>query len=215
MKKINSYWNDLTNYRPVSNIGFVGKIIEKAAIDQVNEHMQGNDLDDLFQSAYKNKHSTETALLMVTNGIEHALDDNNAVFLVMLDLSAAFDTIDHDILICNVWSMALVSKAQPLIGFHSYITGHHFRLSVGGNMSEEFILEYSVPQGSIIGPKVFTMYSQYVSSIIRRNGLNYHIYADDVQIFMSFDPNVPGDAACAILKIISCVEELREKHAQA
>ena len=58
--------------------------------------MQANDLDDLFQSAYKDKHSTETALFMVTNGIEHALDDNNAVFLVMLDLSAAFDTIDHD-----------------------------------------------------------------------------------------------------------------------
>ena len=61
--------------------------------------MQANDLDDLFQSAYKNKHSTETGLLMVKNDIEQALDDNNAdVFLVMLDLSAAFDTIAHDIL---------------------------------------------------------------------------------------------------------------------
>ena len=70
LKKINSDWNDLKNYRPVSNIGFVGKIIEKAAIIQVNEHMQANDLDDLFQSAYKNKHSTETALLMVKNDIE-------------------------------------------------------------------------------------------------------------------------------------------------
>ena len=89
------------------------------------------------------------------------------------------------------------------------ITGRHFRISVGGNMSEEFILECSVPQGSVIGPRVFTMYSQYVSTIIRRHGLNYHIYADDVQIYMSFDPNVPGDAACAIFKITSCVEELR------
>ena len=60
--------------------------------------MRANDLDDLFQSAYKNKHSTETTLLMVKNDIEQALDDSNAVFLVMLDLSAAFDTIDHDIL---------------------------------------------------------------------------------------------------------------------
>ena len=208
LKKINSDWNDLKNYRPVSNIGFVGKIIEKAAIIQVNEHMQANDLDDLFQSAYKNKHSTETALLMVKNDIEQALDDNNAVFLVMLDLSAAFDTIDHDILMQRL-EHGFGIKGTALNWFHSYITGRHFRISVGGNMSEEFILVCGVPQGSVIGPRVFTMYSQYVSSIIRRHGLNYHIYADDVQIYMSFDPNVPGDAACAIFKITSCVEELR------
>ena len=76
-------------------------------------------------------------------------------------------------------------------------------------MSEEFILECGVPQRSVIGPRVFTMYSQYVSTIIRCHGLNYHNYADDVQIYMSFDPNEPGDAACAIFKITSCVEELR------
>ena len=80
--------------------------------------------------------------------------------------------------------MALVSKAQPSIGFTRILL--------------EFILECGVPQGSVIGPRVFTMYSQYVSTIIRRHGLNYHIYADDVQIYISFDPNVPGDAACAI-----------------
>ena len=139
---------------------------------------------------------------MVKNDIEWALDDNNAVFLVMLDLSAAFDTTDYDIL------MALISKVQPSIGFHWYITGRHFRISVSGIMSEEFILECGVPQVSVIDPRVFSMNSHYVSSIICCHGLNYHIYADDMQIYMPFNPNVPGDVACAIFKITLCVEEV-------
>ena len=151
LKKINSDWNDFKkkNYRPVSNIGFVGKITDKAAIVQVNEHMQANDLDDLFQSAYKNKHSTETALLMVMNDIEQALDNSNAVFLVMLDLSAAFDTIDHDILMQRL-EHGFGIKGTTLNWFHSYITGRHFSISVGGNMSEEFIHECDVSQGSLL-----------------------------------------------------------------
>ncbi|XP_072028270.1 uncharacterized protein [Amphiura filiformis] len=99
LKKITLAWNEFKNYRPVSNIAFMGKIIEKAAIVQVNEHMQANDLEEVYQSAYKTKHSTETALLKVKNDITLALDDDMAAFLIMLDLSAAFDTIDHDILL--------------------------------------------------------------------------------------------------------------------
>ena len=171
--------------------------------------MQANDLDDLFQSAYKNKHSSETPLLMVKNGIEQALNDNNAVFLVLLDLSAAVDTIDYDILMQRL-EHGFGIKGRGLNWFHSYITGRHFRISVGGNMSEEFILKCGVSPGSVIGPRVFTMYSKQIcTSIISRHGLNYHIYADDVQGYISFDPNVPGDAACAIFKITPCVEELR------
>ena len=141
-------------------------------------------------------------LLMVKNVIEQANDDNNAFLLVMLDISAAdMPLISLNMtFLYNVWGMALVSKAQPSICFARILHGRHFRISVGGNASEEFFLECSVPQESIIGPRVFTMYSQYVSPMIRRHGLKYHIYADDVQVYMSFDPNVPGDAACAILR---------------
>ena len=125
---------------------------------------------------------------MVKNDIERALDDKNAVFLVMLDLSAAFDTIGHDIPMQHL-EHGFGIKGTALNWFHSYITGRHFRISVGSNMSEEFILECYVPQGSAIGSRVFSMYSHnYVSSKIIRHGLNYHIYADDVKIYMSFDP---------------------------
>ena len=167
LKKTNSDWNDLQNYRPVSNIGFVSKVIEKVAMIQVDEYMQSNDLDEVNQSAYKNRHSTETALLKVTNDIALALDKNKAAFLIMLDLSAAFDTIDHDIFIHRL-EHGFGIKGTALKWFSSYISGRKFRVSVGGMFSDYFDLNYGVPQGSIIGPRVFTMYSHNVASIIRR-----------------------------------------------
>ena len=97
-KKQYSDCYELKKYRPVSNISFIGKVIEKAGISQFNEHMEKNDLTEVFQSAYKNKHSTETALLKVKDDITRALDKNHPAFVIMLDLSAAFDTIDHGIL---------------------------------------------------------------------------------------------------------------------
>jgi len=208
LKKTNSDWNDLQNYRPVSNIGFVSKVIEKAAMTQVDEYMQINDLDEVNQSAYKIKHSTETALLKVTNDIAFALAENKAAFLIMLDLSAAFDTIDHDILLHRL-EHDFGIKGTALQWFRSYMSGRTFKVSVGGTFSHHFDLKYGVPQGSIIGPRIFTMYSQNVASIIRRHGLYFHCYSDDVQIYAIFDPNVPGDAACAIFKLLKCVEELR------
>ena len=86
------------NYRPISNTAFLSKIIEKAAIHRVNKHMVKNNLQP-FQSAYKSNSSTETALLKVKSDIMSALDNQQSVFLVLLDLSAAFDTIDHSILL--------------------------------------------------------------------------------------------------------------------
>ncbi|XP_072025396.1 uncharacterized protein [Amphiura filiformis] len=209
LKKPNLDWNNLQNYRPVSNIAFIGKVIEKAAIIQINDHMRANELDELCQSAYKEKHSTETALLKVTNDIARAIDDNKAVFLIMLDLSAAFDTIDHDILF-SLLEHGFGIKGTVLQWFKSYICGCQFRVSVGGVMSDRHVLECGVPQGSIIGPRVFTKYSQYIANIIRRHGLHFHIYADDVQIYMFFNPKIPSDSACAIFKLSMCVKEVRD-----
>jgi hypothetical protein len=209
LKKTNLDWNNLHNYRPVSNIGFIGKVIEKAAMLQVNEHMHVNDLDELYQSAYKQKHSTETALLKVANDIAIALDENKAAFLVMLDLSAAFDTIDHDILFHRL-EHGFGIKGTALQWFTSYISGRQFRVSIGGVFSQYYDLKCGVPQGSIIGPRAFTKYAQNVASIIRRYDLHFHIYADDVQIYTFCNPKVPGDAACAIFKLSMCIKELRE-----
>ena len=143
-----------------------------------------------MQFAYKCRHSTETALLRVKEDIVKALDCNKAVFLIMLDLSAAFDTIDHSILFSRL-AADFGIKGTVLNWFKSYMTGRSFRVCVGGTKSETMSLKFGVPQGSIIGPKAFTMYSQPVAEIIRRHGVQYHIYADDTQLYVAFNPKTP------------------------
>ena len=89
--------SEFKNYRPVSSLNFISKIIERAVAKQLKEHVGQNDLVNKFQSAYKTGHSTETALLNITNDIHMSLSYDKPVALVLLDLSAAFDTIDHSL----------------------------------------------------------------------------------------------------------------------
>ena len=86
---------DFKNFRPVSNLPYLGKLIEKVAVSQMEEHMTEHQLHEIFQSAYQANHSMETALLRVTNDVLKAADKRQCTLLTMLDLSAAFDTIDH------------------------------------------------------------------------------------------------------------------------
>jgi hypothetical protein len=98
IKKSSLDRENLRNYRPVSNLAYLGKLIEKAAISRLNEHISIHRLDEPLQSAYRPKHSVETALVKVFNDMLLALDSGNGVMLVLLDMSSAFDTVDTEIL---------------------------------------------------------------------------------------------------------------------
>ena len=87
--------NDLKNYRPISNLSFLSKLIERVVLRRLNSHMKKLDLQIPQQSAYKKNHSTETILLRVVNDLLVACDVNSATILMMIDLSAAFDTVSH------------------------------------------------------------------------------------------------------------------------
>jgi len=94
----------LKNYRPVSNLSFVSKLVERAAVKQLTDYLETNGLLPLLQSAYRSHHSTETALLKVLSDILTAIDDKKVTLLALLDLSAAFDCVDHDILLFRLQS---------------------------------------------------------------------------------------------------------------
>ena len=96
LKKDNLDLNVFKNYRPVSNIPFINKVLEKVAVKRLTNHLDINGLQEDYQSAYKLMHSTDTALLKVKHDISSALDKHNSVLFVMLDLSAAFDTINQN-----------------------------------------------------------------------------------------------------------------------
>ncbi len=99
LKKINLDSTDLKKFRPISKLPFMNKILEKVVHNQLTDFLCGNNILDIFQSGFRTKHSTESALLKVTNDILLSIDSGKRVALMMLDLSAAFDTLDRAILI--------------------------------------------------------------------------------------------------------------------
>ena len=123
--------------------------------------MDSNELNELYQSAYKKFHSTETALLKVFNDIACELDDKKVVLLSLLDLSAAFDTIDHTILL-NRLNISFGIQGTALEWFKSYLFSREQCVQIGSSFSEAAPLRFGVPQGSVLGPVLFT-YSLHLS----------------------------------------------------
>ena len=112
----------LKNYRPVSNLSFLSKVLERVVAAKLTNYMTINQLHEPMQSAYRACHSTETALVLVQSDILRTLDQGGAAFLVLLDLSAAFDTIDHSILLSRMESVLGV-KGSALQWFKSCLLG--------------------------------------------------------------------------------------------
>ena len=125
-----------------------------------------NNLSEVLQSAYKPYHSTETALLKVLTDILHFIDQKKVCLISLLDLSAAFDTIDHDILITRLNGTFGIS-GTALCWLTSYLKDRYQRVKVGNSFSEEAILKFGVPQGSVLGPILFTMYTQPLAIILK------------------------------------------------
>ena len=197
----------LQNYRPVSNLPFASKLVEKVVARQMNDHVDGNTLRDKMQSAYRSGHSTETALLRIKNDIDAALDRKSMVILVMLDLSSAFDTIEHEVLLTRLeHTFGITDKA--LAWLRSYLSERHQNVVVDSTMSADYVLQCGVPQGSVLGPVLYCMYTRPVCDIVARHGMQYHCYADDIQIYATVGRD--QCIAAALLKIEACVVEVAD-----
>nr|XP_054772842.1 uncharacterized protein LOC129280870 [Lytechinus pictus] len=178
LKKESISRDNLSNYRPVANLSFVGKLLERAAATQIKDYLAENNLLPVGQSAYRENFSVETALLKVQNDILMALDTRKEVVLLLLDFSAAFDTIDHQLLLQRM-STYFGIRGSVLRWFSSYVENRSHAVKIDNATSGLSHDEQGVPQGSVIGPLTFTLYTAPINDIIRYHGVDVMLYADD------------------------------------
>ena len=160
----------MKNYRPASNLSFLSKVTDKIVLSQLSTYLNANKLFPVSQSAYRPGNSTETALLKLMNDVLHALDNSDAYLLTLLDLSAAFDTIDHNILLQRLEHLYGIS-GTPLNWFRSCLSNRTQVVIINNKLSQPSMLKFGVPQGSVFGPILFILYTKPLITLIRQHSV--------------------------------------------
>ena len=165
------------NYRPVSNLPFISKVIEKCMLLQVSQHCNDYKLQPDYQSAYRPDYSCETVILKLSNNILWGMEKQHVTSLTAMDLSAAFDTVNLDILL-EILNHKYGITGKALKWFNSYLRPRSFKVIIDNIYSEEKDLTVSVPQGSCAGAAIFNLYCSPLESIVP-DDLQLNGFADD------------------------------------
>uniref|UniRef100_A0A8C6Q7R0 Reverse transcriptase domain-containing protein n=1 Tax=Nothobranchius furzeri TaxID=105023 RepID=A0A8C6Q7R0_NOTFU len=178
-----------SSFRPISKLPFISKILEKVVAKQLTAALDEHNIYDSFQSGFRRAHSTETALLRVSNDLLTHSDAGDCSVLVLLDLTAAFDTVDHHLLLERPRDWVGLS-GTALEWISSYLSERSFSVAVSKFRSSTTSLTHGVPQGSVLGPLLFPLYLLPLQHILSSfKGISYHLYADDIQLYISFKPH--------------------------
>ena len=181
--------------------------MERVVAKQLVDHIHRHGLDNPYQSAYKSGHSTEVALLSIKNDIHLSLSRGEATALVLLDLSAAFDTIDHTTLLSYLLHWFGVG-GSALKWFSSYLMDHFQSVKIGSTLSDLQKLLFGVPQGSVLGPLLFSLYGFPLRTLIgKHKGIKFHFYANDSQLYVHLSHM---NASAAFDKLNRCLQDIKE-----
>ena len=206
LKKADLDSADAKSYRPISNLSVLSKLLERLVAQQLIDYLRGAGLLPDLQSAYRAFHSTETAVLKVMSDILWAIDNGNLSLLALLDLSSAFDTVDHEILLRRL-EVSYGLQGTALSWFTSYLNGRMWFIRCRASRSNPALLGCGVPQGSVLGPILFVLYTADLVRLIENFGLHPHLYADDTQVYGFV---VPTQAVHLQQQMSSCIDSVAE-----
>ena len=175
----------LQNYRPISNLSFISKLVERAVLSRLNEHLSMNGFINHHQFGYKKNHSCESLLLTLANDILENMEQKKYTVVVMCDLSAAFDTVDHQILLSLLNDKFSISGIA-LKWFDSFLSGRSQRVIIRNSESPSHSVSCGVPQGSVLGPVLFNMYTNSLSEVFSSCDFKSLNYADDTTGYFAF-----------------------------
>ena len=179
----------------------MSKVVEKCVAKRLLDYLDANGVDVLYQSAFRKLHSTETALICVHNDIAIASDQKRSVILLLLDLSAAFGTVDHCILLSRL-SRRFGIGGRALEWFRLYLVDRTQFVNINGSTSERRVLQFGVPQGLVLGPLLYSLYTSPLSDIASKHD------ADDRQLYVTFEASFHNDMELSKCRLEACVLEI-------
>jgi len=175
---------DMANFRLVSNVTFMSKIAQRVVAQQLHEYLAINELLPRNQSAYRSHHSTGTTMLRVISDALSEADEQRVTLLASLDMTAAFDCVDHSLLPMRLqWNFGLQKTA--LEWMTSFLTGRTLQLAYTGQLSPILPVLYGVPKGSVLGPLLFVLYMTELHDVVAKHGVTIHQNADDCYLYAS------------------------------